>query len=83
MAVIIAQCVCDGKQESKGIWNEHNGVMRTNSSIKSGEGISSYRIWKIPDDGNEDRVIAGAPVQPSLCYQRSMRRFPMHPGVNL
>ena len=74
MAVMIAQCVCDGKHESEGIWNEHNGVMRMNSSIKSGQGISSYRIWRKHDDGNEDRVMAGSPVQPSLCISTESER---------
>lgn len=63
MAASIAQCVCDGKHESKGIWNAHNGVIRMNSSIKSSKGPSSHGIWKKLDDVNEDRVTAGLPVQ--------------------
>lgn len=67
MAVRIAQCVCDGKHESRGIWNAHNGVIRMNSSIKSGKGTSSHRIWKKLDDVNEDRVTAGLPAQQKGC----------------
>lgn len=66
MAVRIAQRVCDGKHESKGIWNAHNGVIRMNSSIKSGKGTSSHGIWKKLDGVNEDRVTEGLPVQPSV-----------------
>ena len=61
MAIII--CVCDGKHESKGIWN---GVIRMNILIKSGKGISNHRIWKKLDVINVDRVTAGSPVQPSM-----------------
>lgn len=40
----IMMCVCDGKHDSKGMWNEYNEVIRMNSLIKSSKGISSLRI---------------------------------------
>lgn len=67
MAARVAQCVCDGKHESKGIWNARNGVIRMNSSIKSSKGPTSHGIWKKLDDVNEDRVTAGLPVQRKGC----------------
>lgn len=84
MAVMIAQCVCDGKHESKGIWNTHNGVIRMNSSIKSGKGASSRRIWKRLDDINEDRVTAEFPGPPSVCIiSAQCEKLPGHLAMNL
>ena len=55
-----------------------------NSSIKSSRGISSYRIWKKKNKtpmmmGNEARVMAGSPVQLSLCIS-TLREQPDAPG---
>lgn len=55
-----------------------------NRSIKSSRGISSYRIWEKKKKapmmmGNEARVMAGSPVQPSLCIS-TLREQPDVPG---
>ena len=55
-----------------------------NRSIKSSRGISSYRIWEKKKKapmmmGNEARVMAGSPVQPSLCIS-TLREQPDAPG---
>ena len=83
MAVRIAQCVCDGKHESKGIWNAHNGVIRMDSSIKSGKGASSHKIWKNLDEVNEDRVTAGLSQCSQVCVSAQYEKVAKAPGFNL
>lgn len=56
-----------------------------NSSIKSSKGISTHWLQekkKKLDDVDADRVMAGSPVQPSMCTAR-YEGVQTYPGVHL